>query len=40
MLRNDKSGENENSGLLIRVVEDNELMLSLLMLFIHGASTM
>ncbi len=40
LLRNDKSGENENSGLLIRVVEDNELIFSLLMLFIHGASTM
>ncbi len=40
LLRNDKSGENENSGLLIRVAEDNELIFSLLMLFIHGASTM
>ncbi len=30
----------KNSGLLIRVVEDNELIFSLLMLFIHGASSM
>ena len=32
--------KNTTSGLLIRVVEENELMFSLLMLFIHGASTM
>lgn len=35
-----KFKEQLNSTLLIRVVEDNELIISLLMLFIHGASTM